>query len=178
MSEKPLEQLQRQVEGGSAQSLPPLHLWNPPLSGDIDIVIRADGTWWHEGDPIRRAPLVQLFASILRREDDGEYYLVTPVEKWRVQVECLPLIGVDVERIDDSLEVRLNTERRVRVGVDYPLRLLAEPENAIAVDLENGLSALLARAAWYRLAEEIEERDGTAGVTSGTAFFPLVATGL
>ena len=74
----------------------PLHLWNPDYCGEVDMAIAADGTWFHEGVPIKRAELWQLFAGILRREDDGEYYLVTPVEKCRVSVALHPLIITDI----------------------------------------------------------------------------------
>ncbi len=72
--------------------------WNPPLSGDMDLVIKSNGVWLHEGDPIRREPLVRLFSTILRRENDGSYYLVTPVEKWRIKVEKAPFLVVDFQR--------------------------------------------------------------------------------
>ncbi len=107
-------------------SQPPLHLWHPELSGDIDILIKRDGSWIHEGQPILRPELVRLFASILRREEDGEYYLLTPVEKWRLRVECLPLLvtvfdfttGQDGEPV---LTAVLNTGREYRVDSEHPL---------------------------------------------------------
>lgn len=173
MSDKPLDHIKSQLNGNAERPSPPIHLWHPELSGDIDIVIRPDGSWWHEGDIIQRKKLVQLFASILRREDDGEYYLVTPVEKWRIRVELLPLVVVDIERDAGGLEALLNTERRVRVDPMHPLHTLDKPANALALVLENGLSALVSRSAWYRLAEWAEEREGVAGVASGDQFFPL-----
>ena len=97
MASDKLEHLSQQLEAGKSVSNPPLHLWQPELSGTIDIVIRRDGSWIHEGTQIKRFALVRIFASILRREEDGEYYLVTPVEKWRLRVECLPLVIVDFE---------------------------------------------------------------------------------
>ena len=78
----PLESLEHQVRKPRDFQDPPLDLWQPDLSGDIDIRIDREGRWYHEGDEIKRESLVQLFASILRREEDGEYYLVTPAEKW------------------------------------------------------------------------------------------------
>ena len=88
-----LDTLSRQLEAARrAPGGPPVEQWDPPLSGEIDIRILADGSWLHEGEPIRREALVRLFASILRREDDGAYYLVTPVEKWRITVELHPLV--------------------------------------------------------------------------------------
>jgi hypothetical protein len=106
---------------------------------------------------------VKLFASILRREEDGDYYLVTPVEKWRVRVDFLPLVIIDFEvkqagAAQQVLTVRTNTDRQYTVGVDHPLFL---PENSAipAVQLDNGLAAGFNRAAWYRLAELCEETD-------------------
>lgn len=186
MTQDKLEDIGQQVAGGSAGGKdprnPPLHLWHPDLSGDIDILIGADGTWFHEGEPIRRQALVNLFASILRREADGEYYLVTPVEKWRLRVERLPLLIVDFDlrgqgSADQVLSVVTNTGRRYVVGKAHPL-YLPEPEEGIeqeipAVSLEHGLAALFNRAAWYRLAAVCEERDGVAGIASDGLFFPI-----
>ena len=188
MSDERLESLGKQVSDqvpgqGSPRDLqqPPLHLWQPALSGDIDIVIHRDGSWSHEGDPIRRQALVRLFASILRREADGDYYLVTPVEKWRIRVEGLPLQIVDFDSVSDDqgrpgIEVTTNTLRRYPVGRDYPL-FFAEVagEKVPAVGLDYGLAAQFTRAAWYRLADACEEREGVAGIPSGGLFFPLQA---
>lgn len=187
MTEPRLEAISGQIENGGGKNLelPPLHLWNPELSGDIDIVIQRDGQWVHEGGVIKRQPLVNLFASILRREDDGDYYLVTPVEKWRVQVEALPLLVTDFEWSElgeagaespaPQLVVTLNTGRRYRVSQRYALHPsgIDGAEAVPAVDLDYGLSALFSRSAWYRLAEYCEERDGATGVASGPDFYIL-----
>ena len=152
---------------------PPLHLWNPPLSGDIDIRIAADGRWYHEGGEIRREALVRLFASILRREGDGDYYLVTPAEKWRIVVENHPLIvvGVDAEGEGDSqrLTATLNTGRRVAIGADHGLSLDATLKVAV-LSLPHQLTALFNRNAWYQL---VEMADDTYCVTSEGATFSL-----
>lgn len=172
MTDSQLERLEQQLPA-AGDSGPPLHLWHPPLSGEIDIEIRADGSWWHEGGEIRRQALVRLFASILRREEDGEYYLVTPVEKWRLRVELCPLLVTDVDDEDGQLVLQLNTGRRLRVDAAHPLYLVAEREHAAAVRLEHGLSALFGRAAWYRLVAMAVEQDGVTGVVSGGRFYPL-----
>src|ERR671917_2927432 len=93
---------QRGLEGvaraaGGARGLPPVHLWNPAHCGEIDIVIRRDGTWMHEGTPIGRAALVRLFSTVLRKDPDG-FHLVTPVEKLKIVVEDAPFIAVRVGR--------------------------------------------------------------------------------
>lgn len=155
---------------------PPLHLWHPPLSGDIDIRIDREGCWWHEGDEIKRESIVRLFASILRREDDGEYYLVTPGEKWRIQVELQPLIVTDVSARNPGpeqwLEVTLNTGRQVIVDASHRLFLEPTVDGVAAVGLDHGLAALFSRSAWYRLVELAEGDEP--GVWSKGEFFSLV----
>ena len=141
--------------------------WTPPLSGDIDIVVRRDGSWYHAGSAIQREGLVRLFASLLRREDDGDYYLVTPVEKWRVSVEEHPLLAIDCDREatdgTSTWYALLNTGGRCRIGGERRLHADDEPW----LELPNGLSALLTRAAWYRLVNEASVRDGEALIESG-----------
>ncbi|MCB1845512.1 MAG: DUF1285 domain-containing protein, partial [Halioglobus sp.] len=141
-----LDSLEQQLDGVRKASAPPLHLWHPELSGDIPIHIRADGVWFHEGSEIQRDALVRLFASILRRESDGEYYLVTPVEKWRISVELHPLVVVDVDvrgRPDTPvLWCTLNTG--AAFAVDGQHRLFLEPTvgGVAALTLPQGLTAL------------------------------------
>lgn len=170
-----LESLEQQVSGRRNFDAPPLHLWHPPLSGDIPIVIKADGSWYHDGGLIQRDSLVRLFASILRREDDGEYYLVTPGEKWRISVELHPLIVTDVESVEEGdstfLYATLNTGKRVPVGSEHPLFLEPTVGDVAFVKLAHGLSALFSRAAWYRLVELSD--DGL--VISGEYQFSLIA---
>ncbi len=148
-----LDAIARQLDGGRNFDSPPLHLWHPDLSGDIPIVIRRDGSWHHDGDPIVRESLRNLFASILRREDDGEYYLLTPVEKWRIEVEAHALLVTDVESVDGELRLTLNTGRELVVDEEHPLFLDPALDNVAAVKLWHGLTALFSRNAWYRLVE-------------------------
>lgn len=160
---------------------PPLHLWNPELSGDIDIVIKSNGDWFHEAVKIERKPLVKLFASILRREDDGEYYLLTPVEKWRISVEDAPLMIIDVEIVnqgsdDQQLIVMTNMDDKFLLSENYPLRVkedstTAEPHPIISLD--NNLSAKINRAVFYRLADYAVEREGGFRVLSDGCWFQL-----
>ena len=82
--------------------LPPVHLWNPERSADINMEIRADGSWWHEGDPINRERLVKLFSRILRKDEDGSVWLVTPYEKVIVHVADAPFLAVRVERAGEA----------------------------------------------------------------------------
>ncbi|MFT5484960.1 MAG: hypothetical protein ACI9GW_003630 [Halieaceae bacterium] len=160
---------------------PPLDKWHPELSGDIDIRIDASGVWFHLGGEIKRQALVNLFASILRREDDGEYYLVTPVEKWRIRVERLPLVivGMDVEEgaRGPSLVFTTNTSSRVPLDRDHPIKLIEQAEGGPvpAVDVRHGLQALISRSVYYRLAERVEPHldTGVLGVVSGGNHFAM-----
>lgn len=145
------------VGGGRDLATPPLDLWDPPLSGDIDIRIAADGRWYHEGRPFEREAIVRLFSQILRRERDGAYYLVTPQEKWRIQVELHPLLVVDLQPADESCSLPvtliLNTGRAVQLNDLAELDTEPRASGAAVVQLEHGLTALFSRAAWYRLVE-------------------------
>ena len=151
----------------------PLHLWHPDDCGDIDMAISADGTWYHEGLPIKRPELWQLFAGILRKEADGEYYLVTPVEKCRVEVALHPLMITDIEasEVEGQVELvaTLNAGGVFPVSAEYPLKREAEAGGAAYIELPNGLSALCSRAAWYRLVDLADEAHSV--VSSGTRFF-------
>ena len=139
----------------------PLEAWQPDYCGDIEMAIAADGTWFHEGIPIKRAELWQLFSGILRKEADGEYYLVTPVEKCRVNVALHPLIITDFGRVTDdkgtTLIATLNAGGRFPVCEEYPLRLESRASGAAYLELPHGLSALCARPAWYRLVDLADE---------------------
>lgn len=173
----PLEGIEKQVKRNF--DTPPLHLWHPALSGDIAIRIAADGAWYHEGSQIQRDSLIRVFASILRREEDGEYYLVTPAEKWRIEVELHPLIVNDISPGEASagggpvLQALLNTGKVVEISATHPLFLEHAVGDIPVLSLEHGLTALLSRAAWYRLAEMAQEKDGVLAITSGEYRFQL-----
>tara|TARA_R110002110_G_scaffold14698_1_gene67630 strand:+ start:49506 stop:50072 length:567 start_codon:yes stop_codon:yes gene_type:complete len=172
-----LTSLAEQITTPKRTNAPPVHLWHPPLSGNIDIHIAANGEWFHEGEKIHRAALVKLFASILRREEDGEYYLVTPVEKWRISVELHPLIVTDIEQREESddvvLQAVLNTGREITVNNRYPLLLEPAVGNVALLSLDNGLTALFSRAAWYRLVELAQPHEGVLCVRSAGQYYPL-----
>ncbi len=144
--------------------------WSPPLSGDIPIEIHEDGSWAHDGQLIKREGLVRLFASLLRREDDGEYYLVTPAEKWRITVARHPLVAIDCDRSgnngDGTWYVLLNTGGRCHLGEEFCLHTEGNDLKPW-VSLPNGLSAQLTRAAWYRLIDASTVFGGRAQIVSG-----------
>ncbi|CAA0089279.1 Uncharacterised protein [Zhongshania aliphaticivorans] len=144
---------------------PPLDNWHPELSGDIDIIIKSDGRWLHEGVEIKRHKLVKLFASILRREADQEYYLVTPVEKWRISVEDLPLQIIDFEVEGTTLErrilVKTNVDTWFELDAIHSLEVSTDPitqEPKPAVTLNQNLQGRVARACFYNLLELAELR--------------------
>ena len=152
----------------------PLEQWQPDYCGDIDMAISSDGTWYHEGVAIKRAELWQLFAGILRREADGEYYLVTPVEKCRVEVALHALIITDMQWAESGetpqLLAVLNAGGTFPVGPEYPLKLEEKAGGAAYIELPHGLSALCSRAAWYRL---VDLADNDHSIVSGGAKFFL-----
>ena len=151
----------------------PLDTWHPDYCGDVDMRINADGTWCHEGVPIKRAELWQLFAGILRKEADGEFYLVTPVEKCRVEVDLHPLIITDVSSAESSdgpqLAATINAGGCFPISADYPLKPEYKVGGAAYIELPNGLTALCSRPAWYRLVDMAD--DAHSVVSQGTRFF-------
>jgi hypothetical protein len=167
----PLESVAAQGASRRDFDSPPLQLWHPAPSGDIPIRINNQGTWYHDGGEIKREALVHLFASILRREEDGEYYLVTPSEKWRIEVESHPLLVTDINALDlagvQALEATLNTGKRVLVSEQHPLFLDPAVGDIAVLSLPHGLTALCTRSAWYRLVDLAETRDGMAILRSG-----------
>lgn len=164
--------------------LPPVDRWNPPLLGDMDLRITRDGVWHHEGTPIQREALVRLFASILRRDEDGHYYLVTPVEKWRIRVDDAPFLAIRLDATGAGHEQRLifttNVGDLVTAGPDHPLIVeyrIPGGEPAPYIHVRGRLRALLSRAVFLELVELGEERrtaDGRDyGVWSQGQFFSL-----
>jgi len=161
--------------GERASIAPPVHLWDPPNCGDIDIVIRRDGVWMHEGSPIGRAELVRLFSTVLRKDPDG-YCLVTPVEKLTIRVEDLPFRAVGVERDGEVLSFSTDVGDRVEAGPEHPIRVDTDPdtgEPAPSVHVRADLWARVARPVFYELVEMAREVDGRLCVASGGQVFPL-----
>ena len=164
--------------------LPPVHLWSPQHCADIQMEIRADGSWWHEGSRIKRERLVKLFSRILRKDADGQIYLVTPYEKVIVHVEDAPFIAVRVDRIGKAgraqgLAFSTNLGDVAVAGGDLPIRVVTDPasqEPSPYVLIREGLEAKLSRPVFYELAEMAEAHEGSAGqlgVWSQGQFFEL-----
>ena len=167
----------------SKGGLPPVHLWNPPFCGDIDMRIARDGSWFYLGTPIGRPAMVRLFSTILRRDGD-DYFLVTPVEKVGIRVDDAPFVAVemDVEGEGEARQLRFRTSvgDEVLAGGEHPLRFELDPqteEPSPYVHVRANLEALIHRNLFYRLVELAVPREiaGQAwlGVWSGGEFFPI-----
>ncbi|MDO9432565.1 MAG: DUF1285 domain-containing protein [Pseudomonadota bacterium] len=165
------------------RGLPPVHLWNPAHCGEIDIVIRKDGLWFHEGSPIGREALVRLFSTVLRKDPDG-FHLVTPVEKMKITVEDAPFIATRVDREGEALKFLTNVGDEVEAGPDNEIRIemdAATGEPRPYLHVRRGLDALIARPVFYELVEMAQERDTAEGprlgVESNGAWFPVGPAG-
>jgi hypothetical protein len=171
-----LEDVAAAAKQAPGRGLPPVHLWTPAHAGEIDIVIKPDGRWIHEGAPISREALVRLFSTVLRKDPDG-FWLVTPVEKMRITVEDAPFVAVRVDRRGDALAFTTNVGDEVEAGPDNPIRVetAADGEPRPYVHVRRGLEALIARPVFYELVEMAEEKDGQLGVASNGAWFALGA---
>ena len=161
------------------QRLPPVELWNPENCGQSEMRIARDGTWFHQGSPIGRAAMVRLFSSILRREPDGRFVLVTPAEKLDIDVEDAPFIAVELvsdgEGAKRRLAVRLNTGDPVAIDADHPLRVELHDDGPHPyVTVRHGLDALVVRSVYYELVNlALAEENDPIGLWSEGCFYPL-----
>ena len=171
-----LADLQRLID---ERQLPPVDQWNPERCGHSGMRIARDGTWYHEGAPIRRPAMVRLFSTVLRREPDGRHVLVTPVEKLDIDVEATAFRAVEM-RVegagkDQSILFALDSGDAVILGPDHPLTVTetaSGPSPRLLV--RHGLQAELTRSVYYELAElALAANDGASGVWSSEEFFPL-----
>jgi hypothetical protein len=159
--------------------LPPVESWTPEHCGPSDMRIARDGTWFHQGSPIGRPAMVKLFSTILRREADGSFVLVTPVEKLDIEVEDAPFVAVEVkcEGAGEArrLAFRLNTGDLIVAGPDHPLRFEDRADGPHPYLLvRKGLEALVARPVYYELANiALDEGAASPGLWSAGMFFPI-----
>ncbi|NTF32587.1 DUF1285 domain-containing protein [Rhizobium skierniewicense] len=171
--------------GDKSRGPAPVERWNPPFCGDLDMEIRADGTWFYMGTPIGRAPLVRLFSTVLRKDEDGKTYLVTPVEKVGIRVVDAPFIALEMNAGEKDgvplLTFRTNVGDMVEAGPDHPLRFEIAGENKELKPyllVRGRLEALVSRAVMYDLVElgEVIETEGKAmfSVRSGGKVFPIM----
>ncbi len=166
------------------KGLPPVHLWNPPFCGDLDMRITRDGTWFYLGTPIGRKSLVKLFSTILRK-DDGDYFLITPVEKVGIKVDDAPFVAVDFDTqgTGENQEVTFttNVDDHTTAGKDRPIRVMRDPDTGEVspyVLVRTNLEALIDRKSFFRLVEICvnEEHNGENwfGLWSKGIFFPFI----
>jgi uncharacterized protein len=197
-----LDAIAAAARGSAGKGPPPVHLWNPPYCGEIDLRIASDGTWFYQKTPIGRPALVRLFASVLKREAD-RYYLVTPVEKCGIVVDDAPFLAVELHveqaQADDLrandlrangqatgqaggqvLRFRTNVDDWVTCGADHRLRF--EPDAQTGglkpyLHVRRDLWAKVTRSVYYDLVNLGEERDIASermfGVSSQAEFFPM-----
>src|ERR1700757_5065131 len=166
----------------AGKGLPPVHLWNPPFCGDLDMRIASDGTWFYMGTPIGRHALVRLFSSILKREGD-KHFLVTPVEKVGIRVADAPFMAVAMVKDEDSrgalLRFRTNVDDWIDCDAAHRLRFAKAVDGGLTpcLHVRADLWAKVTRALYYDLVDLGEERmiDGQElfGVTSAGEFFPM-----
>jgi hypothetical protein len=180
-----LESIAGAAKDAIRKGAPPVHMWNPPFCGDLDMRIASDGTWFYLGTPIGRPALVKLFASVLKREGD-RFFLVTPAEKCGIVVEDAPFLAVELEveraALWQRLHFRTNVDDWVACGIEHALRF--EPEIATGglkpyLHVRRNLWAKVTRSLFYDLVELGEERDVSGermfGVVSAGEFFGMAA---
>ena len=174
------EGLAASVKAAKPRGRPPVHLWNPPFCGDLDIRIARDGTWYYEGSAFERLELVKLFSSILKKEGD-KYFLVTPVEKVGITVDDAPFVAVDFDvegqGRDQVLSFVTQVDEVANAGSDYPIRVERDTETGEPspyVLIRDNLEALIDRKSFYRLVDLGTHQDGWFGVWSGGTFFPII----
>lgn len=182
------EGLAAAAKAASKKGPPPVHLWNPPFCGDIDMRIARDGSWWYLGTPIGREALVKLFSSILKREGD-DYFLVTPVEKVGIRVDDAPFVAVDFTRevigtghgAEQVITFTTQVGDEAMAGPDHPIRVTRDAqtgEPSPYVLIRANLWALIDRKSFYRLVEigEHAPHDGISwfGLHSQGQFFPVI----
>ena len=168
------------AENGDVKALPPVHLWEPDYCGDIGMRIARDGQWYYDNSPIGRKKLVRLFSTILRHDEDGEHYLVTPVEKIRVEVEDAPfvatLLHVHGSGREQVLQFETNVGDMTEAGPEHFLRFdtdAATDQPAPYVHVRARLQALIARSVFYQLVDLGEVVGDDFGVWSHGEFFSI-----
>ncbi|MEM9276981.1 MAG: DUF1285 domain-containing protein [Pseudomonadota bacterium] len=166
--------------GGKGKGLPPVDKWNPDFCGDLDMVIKADGTWFYMGTPIGRHALVKLFSSVLRKDEDGKTYLITPVEKVGITVEDAHFIIVEMNAHEKAGEqvitFRTNMDDVFEAGPDNPLRFVTVKSNEGVkpyVLVRGRLEGVLARSVMYELIAHGEEVD-----VNGQLMFSIRSNGI
>jgi len=181
--------IEQQIWSRAKRSPAPVDRWEPDFCGDIDMRIARDGTWFYMGSPIGRIAMVQMFASVLRRDSNNKYYLVTPVEKIGIKVDDAPFVAIEMKVADKGreqvLSFRTNADDWVTVDTDHPLRMTLKPgtlEPSPYVLVRGRLEALINRAIFYDLVElcvdETVDGQNMFGVWSSNLFYPFMPSDL
>ena len=179
----------KRLAGEARDGLPPVEQWNPPLLGRLDMRIAHDGTWYYCGGPIRREALTRLFSRILRREPDGSYCLVTPAERWEIEVEDVPFIAVDfeAETVEGQMVLTFETNVGDRITADagHPVRVVLDGDGTPSpyILVRRGLEARIDRKSFIRLVEHCRHQvvggKRQFGFRSSGVWFPIApSTGL
>ena len=165
-------------------SAPPVGVAPIPMERNYGIRIARDGTWYHDGDPIKRIELAKLFATVLRRDDAGDYWLITPVERGRIVVEDVPFVAVEM-RVSGTAEgqvisFRTNLDEWVEAGPEHPIRVAHNPETGEPVpyiEIRKGLEARIARSVYYEMVDRCvsngQAGEAEVGIWSNKSFFVL-----
>ena len=145
------------------KGIPPVEKWNPPFCGDIDIHILRNGKWTYMGSEIKRPAMIKLFSNIIRLDEDGHYYLVTPVEKVRIKVDDVPFVAVSMNKTTekgiDSLSFVTNVQDEVVLSKENPIEIVINDndEPSPYITIRRNLKALISRAVYYDLINMAEE---------------------
>ena len=163
-----------------AKGLPPVHDWNPDFCGDIDMEIKRDGSWHYMGSPISRESMVRLFSTILRKDSDGCTYLVTPVEKVRIQVEDAHFVVTQMRQEEEKIIFTTTVGDEITLDKGHPLLVSEDPETlepSPYVKVRDNLNALIHRNVFYQLIEIAEEKNTSSGtelqIQSSGSYFTL-----
>ena len=174
------ESIAASINATKTRGIPPVHLWNPPFCGDLDMRIARDGTWFYLGTPIERPGLAKLFSSSIKKEGD-EYFLVTPVEKVGIKVDDAPFVAVDFEVVgvgkDQALKFVTHVGDEMVASADLPIRVERDDktgEPSPYVRVRANLDALIDRKSFYRLVDIGAHHDGWFGLWSSGTFFPII----
>jgi len=154
-----ISQIQQQISQaeGDSKALPPVELWDPAFCGDMNLVIKRSGQWWHEGTPFTRAKLIKLLSSVLKKEND-DYFLVTPVEKIGIQVEDVPFVIIDADFVDESWKVVTQTGDSFTINAEHPVELRKFENGQVPYCLvRRNLWARVHQNVLYRWVEQAEE---------------------
>lgn len=172
LAELTLAEIAEQV---AARKLPPVEGWAPQKQGNSGMRIAADGQWFHDGSPITRDAMVRAFSGLLKRDEDGSYWLISPFERLSIEVEDAAFIATDVARREGGLAFRLNTDEFIIAGPEHALRAAGDPETpAIYLHVRRGCEARLNRSTWQQLAEIALSEGDDMSVESGGESFSLI----